>query len=254
MFADAHCHLYEYKNIAQVVGKARKNRVSLIISNAVDVESMKACVGLASEYAEVEIALGIHPANLLLLSEESRRSAVEFLERNVDRACAIGETGLDYKYADTERRRTLQKYYFRYHIELANQHGIAIVVHSRAARAECVDLLYKHDASRVLLHWFYAGRKTLAKVIDAGYKLSVGPSIFSNPSIQAMVRNTDLEHFLLETDGPVCFNGKPAEPSWIPDVCRKIAELKECGLEDVAKLTFKNTCELFRVRKTSLNV
>ena len=245
MLADSHCHLDEFEDAAAQVKKALEKGVVEIVSNSVDLKSMERNLELARRFENVKCALGLHPSNILQMNLEEIERGLEFIEKNIKNCIAVGETGLDFKHAKTTEEKEKQKRIFIRHIEIANKYKKPIVVHSRMARKECVELLEEYSAQKVLMHWFVASDKLLAKVTNLGYFITIGPSVMFSKHMEEFVRKVPLQNLLLETDAPVRYNGKVAEPCWIEKIAETVAEclridikLLECKLE-------KNFSKLF---------
>lgn len=245
MLADSHCHLNEFKNVAEQVKKAANVGVVQIVSNSVDLESMQKNLRIAKSFKEVQCALGLHPSNVLQMGNKEIEYALAFIEKNAAKCIAIGETGLDFRHAETELQRAKQRESFTKQIELAKELDKPVIVHSRMARAECVKLLAKHNVEKVLMHWFIANDKLLQKVIDLKYFISIGPSVLFNGHICRFLEKVPIENLLLETDAPVSYNGKRAEPFWIKSVAEKVASVLQISLKEVEKHTSKNFSKLF---------
>lgn len=247
MFADAHCHAHMLDNIEEELSKAKAANVGLIFSNSIDFESMRKNIELSRKFPQIKALLGIHPEEVIKMNANELNSAFEFIEENIKNCVGIGETGLDYKYAETSEQRGMQKECFLRHIEIATNHSLPIVVHSRRAQNDALDLLEKNHAEKVLLHWFYANTKTLERAIKLGYYISVGPSILSNNSLWPMLKKYPLERILFETDCPaVVFEGQRVDFTWIPKVAKKLAEIREIPLEEIETLSENALKELFR--------
>jgi len=246
MLADSHCHLNEFKDVAEQVKKAANAGVLQIVSNSVDLGSMHENLKLAERFKNVQCALGLHPSNVLQMRSEEIEHALAFIEENAAKCIAIGETGLDFKHAETELQRVKQRELFTKQIELAKELDKPIIVHSRMARAECVKLLAEYNAEKVLMHWFVASDKLLQKVIKLEYFISIGPSILFNAHVRKFLEKVPIENLLLETDAPVSYNGKRAEPFWIRSVAEKAASVLQLEFEEIKSETGKNFSKLFK--------
>lgn len=247
MLADSHCHLNEFSNVEEQVERAVEAGVLQIVSNSVDLKSMRENLALSGQFKEVRCAFGLHPSNVLQMGHKKAELALEFIEENAKNCIAVGEIGLDFKYAEIEFQRKKQTEFFIKQIELAKGFNKPSIVHSRMARKECVELLEKSGAEKVLLHWFLSGEKLLRKAIDLEYFISVGPSVLFNEHVCRFLEKIPLECLLLETDAPVSYNGKRAEPCWIKEVAEKVASILELELNEVKKQTSKNFSKLFGV-------
>ena len=198
---------------------------------------MVANLALAKGHSAVECALGMHPSNILRMDENEISEGISFAERNIRSAAAIGEVGLDFKHAKTDAQRALQERVFRDFIRMAKAHSIPLCVHARYAETRCLDILAEEAAEKVHMHWFTNSKKTAARAVSLGHLISCGPIILSDMPSAEVVRSIPLSNLLLETDAPVPFIGKVSEPSWIPRVCARAAELhgtSEKAVEDAA--------------------
>jgi TatD DNase family protein len=244
MLVDSHCHLNEFADVKIQVSKAKQGGVLRIVSNSVDLKSMQDNLRIAHAFESVSCALGLHPNELSKMNEKTIEEAFSFIEKHSEECIAIGETGLDFKYAN-EQQRVVQLEVFAKHIELAKRFNKPVIVHSRAARKECLELLERNGAKKVLMHWFVANEKLLERVLELGYFISIGPSVLFNEYVQKFAQSLPLENVLLETDAPVSYNGKRAEPCWISDIASKLAEIYEVSVAKITEQTWKNFLRLF---------
>jgi len=240
MLFDAHCHLNELENIEEKIKEAKKNDVKIIFSNSVDLNSSKENLELQEKFSEVKAFLGLHPSNLLSMNKAKQVKAIEFIKENINNAIGIGETGLDFKHADTKEKQLIQKKFFEKQIEIAIKENKLIQVHSRLARIECIELLEKFKAKKVLMHWFYGNKELIERILKNNWFISVGPSILTEKHIQEMIKLIPLENLLLETDAPVIFSGKKAEPKQIKEVAEKVIKIKEINLINLKANLKKN--------------
>ncbi|MCD6478591.1 MAG: TatD family hydrolase [Candidatus Diapherotrites archaeon] len=244
MLVDSHCHLNEFADVEMQVSKARQAGVMLMVSNSVDLKSMQDNLRIAHAFESVSCALGLHPNELSKMDERTIEEALSFIEKHSKECVAIGETGLDFKCASKQQRK-IQLEAFAKHIELAERFDKPVIVHSRAARKECIELLERNGAKKVLMHWFVASEKLLAKVLELGYFVSIGPSVLFNEYVQRFAQSVPLKNILLETDAPVSYNGMRAEPCWISKVASKLADIKGCPAKDIERITWENFLRLF---------
>jgi len=236
--------LYEFENPVEIVSAAKKENVQKIVSCAVGMESMRKSMDF-SEIEGVFNCFGVHPANCLSMNEMEIEKALEFIESNSKKCIGIGEIGLDFKYAQSFGQKEKQISLFKKQIALSEKLDLPIVVHSRMARKECVELLLENNAEKVLLHWFSGSKSLLEKIVEKNFFISVGPSVMFNGFSNDFVREIPLQNLLLETDSPVMFSGKKSFPQWIPKVAEKVAELKKVSIGEIEKETFKNAQNLF---------
>ncbi|MBI4210091.1 MAG: TatD family hydrolase [Candidatus Diapherotrites archaeon] len=252
LLADSHCHIDMLPSPREAVERALKNGVTHVLTNATGSGSIARSLGLSrmlgegKDAAAVKCAIGIHPGNVLKMAAPELESAFLEVEHGLPQAAAVGEVGLDFKYAKTQEQRALQESVFGKFVSMAQNAGKPVVVHARYSETRCLDILEEMGAERVQMHWFTNSRKTAARAVSLGYYISCGPIILSDVQSAEVVKGIPLESLLLETDAPVQFLGEVSEPSWIPLVCKKVAELKGVGFDEVARATSRNFSRLFK--------
>jgi len=255
-FVDAHIHLSdeEYSGcIEEIMAEAKDSNVVALVSSSMDLETSIRSLKLVEQYSGmVYAALGIHPWNVNALTEEELQQTMELIsEKRQDKALiAIGEIGLDYKYAAIWDKQLMV---FNEMLHLAEKLDLPVIIHSRGTTAKIVEMLPSYNLKRVLLHWFSNPISALSNVVENGYYITEGlPTIYSN-GIREVVRKIPLTNLLTETDGPVHFfkqpfNGKRTTPAFIPTVVKAIAEIKKVEAAVAAEQIVKNFEEFFRVK------
>lgn len=247
LLADSHCHLDWFKEPENVVQRALNNNVQRINSNAVNIGSIKKNLVLKEKFDSVDISLGLHPSEVLGMSEKEINEGITLVEKNISNIVAVGEIGMDFKHGKERDERIKQEMVFRKFIEIALDNDLPLVVHARYCETQCLDILEEMGAKKVLMHWFTNSKKTSSRAVSLGYRISCGPIILSDEQSAGIVGNIPFENLLLETDAPVAFKGRQSEPSWIPLVCEKVAELNQAEKDKVEQITFKNYCNLFGI-------
>ena len=249
MLIDSHCHLNEFSNIKKIIENAKKENVNLILSCAVDAESIHSHLKMQKEFKEVKIALGLHPSNSVYgMKNKAIEECIKLVEDSIGKALAVGEIGLDFKHADTEGKRKTQRKVFKSQLLIALENKKPVVVHSRRSHWACFKILEDFSPNPVLMHWFY-DKKFLKHLIDLNFFASIGPSVFSDKRVQDFTKKIPLENLLLETDAPVKFNGESSEPAWIKKVALKVSQLKEIPLEELERACEKNFEAFARQKK-----
>jgi len=247
MFVDAHCHLDWFRAAERVVSEAEKVNVGLIVSNSTDLNSMRKNLFLTEKFKTVSAAGGIHPKDLLFMEEKEIEKGIYFLKKNLDSFVAVGEVGLDYKHAKTKSQKQFQEKYFQEFISIALENKKPLIAHSRYSDEMVLKILEKNSPQKVLMHWFNNKKESIEKALDLNYFISVGPIILSDKKSAELTKLIPLENLLLETDAPVEFMGKEANPSWIPKVAEKVAEIHGTSLEQIEKITTKNSLNLINL-------
>jgi len=251
---DSHCHLDRldlaaYDNDFDAMMTATRDAgVSQMLCIGVDLESFPAVREIAEQHADVHCTVGVHP--LYKDSREPSRDELVSLASH-PKVVAIGETGLDYFYAkgdtDWQRRR------FVCHIEAARETGLPLVIHTRDARADTIDLLRQHGERQVrgVLHCFTEDQAMADAAMDLGLYISIsGIATFANASaLRDVVRALPLERILIETDSPwlapVPYRGKTNQPLYVAEVAKLVADLKGIPVQQLVDITRENFYRLF---------
>ncbi|MFA6409753.1 MAG: TatD family hydrolase [Gammaproteobacteria bacterium] len=260
MLIDSHCHL-DKLNLDQYNGKlelalqaALDVGVQKILCPGVDFAGLDQVLAIAHAHSDmVYAAVGSHPTEdvgLVFTVEEIIAKAKDPL------VVAIGETGLDfYERGETlsDKEKDAQRQCFRSHIQAALVLQKPLVIHSRNAGLEVLQILTEEGASAVggVLHCFADNMEIAEKAVEMGFFLGIsGIVTFKNAkTLQEIVAKIPLSSLLLETDAPFLapdpYRGKPNEPSYLPYIAEKIAKIKGISLKDVAEQTSKNFFRIF---------
>ena len=245
MFIDTHCHISkEDINFNEVIEKMKDN---YMIVSGCDPKSNQEVVRLVNEYPNIYGVIGIHPDEVDNISEED----ILFLEENIknNKIVGIGEIGLDY-YHNNENKLA-QKDLFIRQIDIALKNNKPIVIHSREAIQETVDILKEKNINNAVMHCYSGSVETAKHLIKHGIRLGIGGVVTFKNSIRLkeVVKEIPLEYLLLETDSPYLspepFRGQVNVPYNCYYVAKYIAELKGITLDEVLAKTTKNACEQF---------
>jgi len=250
---DSHCHL-NYKGLVEtqdeVIARARSAGVGCMLSINTKIREYQQILDIIEKYDDIFGTIGIHPHE----AESEANVAVETL---IDKAShpkivGIGETGLDYYYDNAPR--DLQKTNFRAHIQAAQQTGLPVIIHTRDADDDCIQILeeeLKNGAFRGVIHCFTASQRLADACLAMGLYISIsGIVTFKNAqSIQETAKNLPSDKILIETDAPflapVPHRGKTCEPAFVADTAAFLAKLR--GVDEVvfAEQTTANFFSLF---------
>lgn len=247
MFYDVHSHidLIEEEKIDSILKEANEKNISEIVSCSTSFTSNEKNLLLSKKYKEIKPALGLYPLDLVELSENELVKAFNYFEENKKSIFAIGEVGLDYKYCKPVSEQEKQIKYFEKFIELSNSIKKPLIIHSRYAQSQVLEILQKKDASKVLLHSFVDSKKLMKNAIDCNCFVSVGLSITYSKTVEENLVNFPVENLLFETDSPIRFNGEKAYPSKIIEIAKKVSEIKSISLIELEKQQEKNYHKLF---------
>ncbi|AFM39152.1 hydrolase, TatD family [Desulfosporosinus acidiphilus SJ4] len=253
MIWDTHAHLDDesyQEDFQDVLERIKSSGISRVTNVGYDFSSSKRSVQLAQDYDFIYAAIGIHPHNAEEVTEEVM-AQLQALARK-PKVLAWGEIGLDY-YRDLSPRSTQQKVFIQ-QIELANNAGLPIVIHNRDAHQDVMEIVKAHPPRYGGVFHCYSGSWEMAKILlKIGFYLSfAGPLTFKNARHTVEVaRNAPLDRILVETDSPYLSpeprRGKRNEPAYVREVVRKLAEIKELSMEEMALQTMHNAETIFKL-------
>jgi len=276
LLIDTHAHINfrDYKDDADaVIKRALENDVWLINVGA-EFRTSKRAVEYSQKYPQgVFSAIGLHPSHLhdQKIKEgniEFETKAEKFDEQKYknltqhSKVVAIGEAGLDYYHLKAEtpqeilRLKELQKENFLNHLKLAQELNKPIIVHCREAHKDVLEILNSsfiiHNSKlNGVVHSFSGNYKQARQYRQLGLKIAFNGIITFARDYDKVILDTPLKDILLETDcpylTPVPYRGKRNEPLYIIEVAKKLAEIKQISLEEVAEQTTKNAREVFRI-------
>lgn len=246
MFIDAHCHLdfYEDREIFAILKRARKAGVGVIVCNGVKQESNKKVFALSERYGEIRAALGLYPIDALSMSAKKIEAELSFISSHRDEIVAIGEVGLDLKESDELER---QKKVFEKIIDLALKLDKPLIVHSRKAEKEVIDMLEKNNVKKVVMHCFNGKMKLVEKIVENGWMLTIPTNVKSSEHFQEVIRRVPIDNLLCETDSPFLHPDKKEnnEPANVVVSYEKIAEIKGLSLKEVEGRIEENFKKVF---------
>jgi TatD DNase family protein len=252
VFVDSHCHL-SFPDLAgdldAVLARMAEQHVEAALNVCVTLEEFEAVHAVALRYPNVYASVGVHP-DYQGVREPGVDTLVALARR--DKVVAIGETGLDYfrlaEPLEWQRER------FRVHIRAARACCKPLVVHTRAAAADTLRILREEGAEAVggVMHCFTETQEFADAALALGFYISFsGIVTFRNAAaLQEVAARVPLDRLLIETDAPylspVPFRGKVNEPSRVPLVAGKIAELRGMDVDAVGELSSRSFCRLFK--------
>ncbi|MBP9711088.1 MAG: TatD family hydrolase [Candidatus Pacebacteria bacterium] len=267
-YFDAHTHVQfvAFKDDADdVMARAKEAGVGMnIVGTQYDTSAQ--AVTLAEKYDEAYATIGLHPIHTSKSHHDEKElgeGGKEFTSRGEQfdaaayealaespKVIAIGECGLDYYRLD-EATKKVQVENFIAQIELANKLRKPLMLHIRQAYADALELLKAHAKVRGDVH-FFAGDWGVAKqFLDLGFTLSFTGVVTFTHDYDEVVKNTPLDMILTETDAPyvtpVPYRGKRNEPMYIPEIVKKIAEIKGVEFEQAREQILKNTERVFNL-------
>ncbi|MFT8229649.1 MAG: YchF/TatD family DNA exonuclease [Enterobacterales bacterium] len=254
---DSHCHLdklnynYLHKNIDDVLKKANINNVKFFLSVSINLKQFTHMVNLIGERNNVKFSCGIHPS---YTNDICDFNALKMLSKN-KYVIALGETGLDYLNKHTINISN-QKKSFREHIRIGIKNKKPIIIHTRNAIVDTINILYEEHANKsgLILHCFTENKEIAKKLLDYGCYISLSGILTFKKSLelQNTVKYLPLDRILLETDSPYLsptpFRNKENQPAYIYNIAKYVANLKNISLDYVAETTTQNFSKLFNLK------
>jgi len=245
LLVDVHAHLdlKEFDpDLDEVINRAEKAGVKAIISNGINHESNLKVIQLSKKYKIVKPALGLYPDDAIRLTEKQILDELKFIEKNKDKIIAIGEVGLDYKYCKKKQEQEFQKEIFLKIISLSKKINKPLIIHSRKAESDVIEILEKEKAKKAILHCFSGKLKLIKKAAELGYYFSVHTNVVRSSQFQKLVEIVDINQLLTETDSPYLspYRNRRNEPSFITEAIKKIAEIKNISITETANNIFMN--------------
>jgi len=223
---DCHCHLYALGRVETAILRARDAGVTKAVVVSEDQPSMEQTLRLRDAFPEFVLpGLGIHPVNVFSMSPQELERAFSFLKSHAHEASCIGEIGLDFKYATTEKEQEKQRKALHAQMEVAADNHLPINLHSRRALRQTMEeaiAFHRNTGLPALLHWFAHSEKLLTRTNAEGIFVSVGPSILFSEEALNLAYTIDPQLILVETDTPVPFKGKLASPAWVAEVAERL--------------------------------
>lgn len=247
MFVDTHCHLSikDYDNIDLVIKNNIDAGVSKIIVSACEIDDFDEAISLLSKYDSVYLTLGFHPSEVSKVGEDDLDKLKKVLK--LDRVVGVGEIGLDYHYGKDDYLEQISL--FEKQLKIAEECNLPVVIHSRDAVNDTINTLKKYNVTGVI-HCFSGSVETADIYIKMGYKIGIGGVVtFKNSNLYKVVEHVGLNNIVLETDAPylapVPYRGMQNSSKYIPIIAEKVAEVLGVSLDEVAKQTTYNACNLF---------
>jgi TatD DNase family protein len=274
MLIDTHCHLNmmvkkefdrpltlaEFDQAQPIIRDAEKNEVTSIINVGTNLIESKNCIHLAQRYPAVHASIGLHP-NDATPEWQSEIAALASLahDKELNKIVAIGECGLDFHYPDYDAQQ--QKDVFKAQIELALNHNLALIVHTRQAPDETLRSLeeFKNDLKHCVIHCFSEDKQFADQVIAWGFLVGIGGTLTypKNEALRTLFAEINLKYVVLETDAPFLppqhIRGKQNSPAQIKTVAQFLAELRGKTYEEVGRVTTKNAMKLFGLEDPSIH-
>lgn len=235
----------------ELLNSLYENGIEKVVNIGVDVDNSKRIIELATEYDFMYVAVGVHPNEVGKLTD-SDIEELKTLTSN-DKVVAIGEIGLDYYYP--EPPKDIQKRWFEAQIELAKDVHLPMVIHSREAAKDTVDIMKATHAKEAggVVHCYSYTKEFAREFLDMDFYFGVGGVVtFKNAKkLKEAVEYIPMDKILLETDSPYLapdpYRGKRNSSLYIPYIAQAIADIKHISVEEVIDITCENAKKMYKV-------
>lgn len=257
---DSHAHYNDIKfeeDREELLKSIYDSGVTSIICAGYNLESSKQAIEIANSHDYIYATVGISPNDLEENWENDLINIEKILEDSSyetknNKIVAVGEIGLDYHY-DTDK--TIQKHAFIKQIEIANKYNLPIVIHTRDAVMDTIEILKQHPVNKKgVFHCCPFNRELIKEALKLDFYISIaGPITFKNSkNADEIIKMVPLDRIVIETDSPYLspepHRGKRNDSRNLIHIAEKIALVKELSLEEIAKITFENACKLYSIR------
>jgi TatD DNase family protein len=259
MFIDSHAHIDGPEFDAdrdEVIQRARDGGIAAILNVGTgDPHSgaFERAVEIAEKYADIYTAIGVHPHDARLFDDATEQLITNLLTQS-SRIIAWGEIGLDFHYDNSPR--DVQMTVFRRQLQLARQANLPVVIHTREADSDTIDILkseWTGSGRPAIMHCFSGSLWLAQQAIESGFYISFSGIVTFKKAeeLRAIAAQVPLHQLLIETDcpflAPVPFRGKRNEPAFVVEVARSLAGIQGKTVEEIGQITSGNFARLFNL-------
>jgi len=247
MLIDVHCHANLYLALDQLINDSLNAGVEKVIAVSMSIISQKRILELCEQNDLFYPSLGIHPEEIQMNNQIDKMigSVEELIRNNKNALCCIGEIGLDHHFIKDQKTYPLQEKIFSKMLSLAQELKLPVNLHTKGAEKEVFELLPSYNISNVNIHWYSGPEQFLKEGIERGYYFSITPAIKYSPPVRKTVKMVDIDHVLLESDGPVKYSRQIGTPMMIKDVLKIIGDIKKVDIIEMENQIERNTREIF---------
>ena len=250
---DSHCHYNDPKFIDDkdnIIQEIKKEKVEKLVIAGYNLESSKDAIIIANKYENIYATVGISPNDL---DTEINLAEINQIAKN-KKVVAIGEIGLDYYW--NKENKNIQKEIFIKQIEIANTLNLPIVIHTRDAINDTLDIIKNQKVSKNkgVFHCCPLNIELIKEAVKIGYYISFSGNITFKNSKNAdkCILEVPIDKILIETDSPYLtpepYRGQRNDSRNVKYVAKKIAEVTEKSLEEISEITFRNAETIFNIK------
>lgn len=256
MLIDSHCHLdcidlSEFDdNFDNLIKHTHKQNVEHMLCVSINLKQYPDMLEKVRGYPNISVSAGMHP-----MADESDDFSIEYLTdlARDEKVVAIGETGLDYFYHKGDP--SWQQARFRSHIKVANQVNKPLIIHTRDAAEDTLNVLHQENAEQCggVIHCFTETQDFADQAMEIGFMISISGIItFKNAdALRKVAKNIPDDRLLIETDSPylapIPHRGKQNQPAYVQHVAEALATIRDTSVEHIAEISRNNFYQLFNV-------
>lgn len=253
MWVDTHAHLYQevfLEDQSQVIDRMTRAKVKKSILPNIDLASIPRMHQLADDYPQIFYpAYGLHPCSVESDFRDQLQNIRLELEKNLYRAVAIGETGLDLYWEPS--KFDIQKEALKIQLEWCVEFNLPVILHARNALDPLIEIVepYKNQVKGVF-HCFSGTIAQIRAIAEMGFYFGIGGVLtFKNSGLDKVLSEIPRAQLIFETDAPYLaphpYRGKRNESAYIPVIAKKAADILSCSMEELADESTQNACRLF---------
>ena len=258
MIFDSHAHYDDEAfdgDREELLESFKKSGIEKVVNVGASINTSIASIELTEKYDYIYASIGVHPSETEELTEEKIDELKEYSK--LDKVVAIGEIGLDYYYPTPDR--DLQKKWFYKQLDLAVETELPIIIHSRDAAKETMDILkeYQGKISHGVIHCYSYGVEMAKEFVNMGYYIGIGGVLtFNNAKkLKEVAKEIPIDKIVIETDcpylSPVPNRGKRNSSLNLEYVVKELALIKGISEEEVKEITYNNAKKLYGLEQIS---
>lgn len=249
---DTHCHIYmdDFKDDFLELINQIENELEFIVSISCDMETTLQSFELTQKYPFIYSTVGYHPVDIKKYNEKDYLKMLDLAKKN-EKIVAIGEIGLDYHWMEDDKET--QKNFFEMQIKDAIKLDMPIVIHTRDALQDTIDILHKYKNAHGILHCYPGSFEMCKDLLDRFY-IGIGGTLTfkNNVKTKKLIEQLPLENIVIETDSPyltpVPFRGKRNNPTYTKYVAYEISKIKGISLDEVIRVTTLNAKKIYNIK------
>lgn len=252
MFIDTHCHISkdDYDDIDKLIADNKAALVTKIIVSGCEKSNILEVIELSKKYDEIFLTLGYHPEYADLITDDDI-TQLEKLLSSYEKVVGVGEIGLDYHYSKDNKDKQISL--FRKQLDIARKLNLCVVIHSRDALMDTIEVLKDYPDVVGVIHCFSGSLETAKTYISMGFKLGIGGIVtFKNSNLSKVLENIDISNIVFETDSPYLtpepYRGTKNSSKYIPLIAKKVSDIYNINIDDLSSIVLDNTNSIFKFK------